>query len=86
MNQSDWSGKEDFNMDSDDKQFFQCLECGEVYKLKIHYNIENDLYTKMSCPHCRDETMHLWVGNKPEDKYIYYDPVLDSRYYKYNTK
>ena len=69
-----------------DKQFFQCLKCGNVHREKMNFNIESDLYIKLVCPNCRDETMQLWVGDREEDKYIYYDLIIDERYYKYNTK
>ena len=69
-----------------DKQFFQCLKCGNVHREKMNFNIESDLYIKLVCPNCRDETMQLWVGDHEEDKYIYYDLIMDERYYKYNTK
>lgn len=64
-----------------DKQFFQCLKCGNIHQRKMKFNIESDLYIQLNCPHCRDETTQIWAGDKEEDKYIYYDPVMDSRYY-----
>lgn len=73
-------------MGTSDKQFFQCLKCGKIHKEKIKFNIESDLYIQLECPHCRDETTQLWVGDDEQDRYIYYDLNMDERYYKYNTK
>lgn len=64
---------------------FQCQSCGALHKLKIEYDIESDLYIKMECPRCRDETNHLWCGLE-DDIYQLYNVNLDPRYYLNNTK
>jgi rubredoxin len=65
-----------------DKNSFQCQTCGYIHKNQAPHNIE-ELYTSMICPRCRGETLHLWVGNSPDDLYMLYNPVADSRFYKY---
>lgn len=64
----------------------QCQNCGELYKTKVHSLSENDLYIIKHCPHCRDETQHLWCGEDETEIYMYYNLNADPRYYKYNTK
>lgn len=68
------------------KQQYQCTVCGSLQWSKEPFDIEDDLFTKMKCKHCGKETNHLWVGENLEDKYLYGDITLDSRYYNYNTK
>ena len=68
-----------------EKGYFQCQNCGLTHKEKIRFN-EEYTYIKVPCPRCRGETKHLWVGNKPEDVYIYGNSNLDERYFIYNTK
>lgn len=70
----------------DRKQWFQCQSCGHLCQVDTWFDIENDLFVKMKCEHCRDETNHLWVGSNPEDVYIYGNLNVDFRYYKYTTK
>jgi len=65
-----------------DKNSFQCQACGYIHKNQTPHDIE-ELYTSMICPRCRGETLHLWVGNSPDDLYMLYNPVADSRFYKY---
>lgn len=67
----------------DKKGYFQCQCCGSIHRDKLSFNIE-DVYTQARCPRCRGETKHLWVGDQPEDWYLYYDPVCDPRYYQYD--
>lgn len=63
------------------KQQYQCQICGALQWSKEPFNIEDDLYIKKKCKHCGKETKHLWVGENPEDQYIYKDITLDKRYY-----
>ncbi len=65
---------------------FQCIQCGAIYWIEDPPEIDEELYTKMRCEHCGQMTNHLWVGERDEDKYLYYDLNADPRYYKYNTK
>ena len=70
----------------DGKQWFQCQSCGHLYQVDAQFDIENDLFVRIECRNCRDETNHLWIGSNPEDVYIYGNLNADPRYYKYNTK
>lgn len=62
----------------------QCSVCGKVHKVEVCNSPEDYLFVEEFCPRCRDETKHLWVGDKEEDLYLYYDPTCDHRYYQYN--
>lgn len=64
--------------------YVQCQECGNVHKLQVAFNIENKLYMRMKCPRCRGGTQHLWVGDNPEDVYLYGNIILDERFYQYH--
>ena len=67
------------------KAFYQCVQCGTVHKIEDDkIKVSDDLYNKTWCPHCREITKQLWVGNNPEDVYMFEDITLDNRYY--NTK
>lgn len=64
------------------KARFQCMQCGDLRWIEDPPNIdENELYVKMKCKCCKQMVNHLWVGEKPEDTYLYYDVTKDSRYY-----
>ena len=65
--------------------YFQCRSCGFIHKEKIRVNIE-EMFVELRCPRCRGETQHNWVGDDPEDVYLYADVNLDERYYKYDTR
>lgn len=67
-----------------EESLVQCQVCGKVHKIKMRNAPEDYLFTEEFCPRCRDETKHLWVGNKEEDLYLYYDPMYDIRYYQYD--
>lgn len=69
-------------MEENKKSHYQCMKCGHLYWIEDPPNIdENELYIKIKCEHCKHTTNHLWVGNKPEDLYLYYDVTKDPRYY-----
>ena len=69
------------------KAQFQCMHCGHLHWIEDPPNIDEDeLYTVMKCKSCKQITNHLWVGNQPEDLYLYYDVSKDERFYNYNTK
>lgn len=61
--------------------YVQCLCCGNIYTTEIEIPI-NVLIVKSECPKCKHRK-GLNCGNKEEDVYLYYDPVLDERYYRY---
>ena len=67
------------------REYVQCQECGKISQVDIEYDLENDLYVKINCPRCRDETTHLPCGDKAEDLYLAYNLNIDPRYY-YETK
>ena len=76
-----------FNVMSKKRQHqYQCQECGSLQWSKVPFSIESDIFVKMKCGHCKNETNHLFVGENPEDVYLYGNVNLDERYYKYNTK
>lgn len=59
----------------------QCQDCGELHKINMQYMSEDDLYIKTYCPKCRDDTNHLWCGEKATEIYYYYNVNSDPRYY-----
>ena len=63
----------------------QCQTCGELYKSTIEYNIE-EIYIKLSCPGCRDDTAHLILSEDDSEIYDLYNLNADPRYYIYKTK
>ena len=67
------------------KSIWQCMACGELHEVNMLYNQENDIYIKMKCKKCHEDTTHLYCGNH-DDKYIYYSLNMDYKYYQYTTK
>ena len=64
------------------KARFQCMNCGHLHWIEDPPEIdESELYTKVKCKRCQRMTNHLWVGDTPEDTYLYYDVTKDSKYY-----
>lgn len=63
--------------------YFQCCNCGAVHYIEYSYKKE-DLYNTFWCGECEDEVKHLWVGDNIEDKYLYYNPCLDERFFIYD--
>lgn len=68
------------------KEYVQCQNCGKIHQVDVQYDIENDLYVKIKCPQCREETTHLLCGDKKEDLYMTYNLNIDPRFYEYDTK
>ena len=63
------------------KARFQCMHCGHLHWIEDPPEIdEGELYVKFRCSHCKKTANHLWVGDKPEDTYLYYDVNKDGRY------
>jgi Zn finger protein HypA/HybF involved in hydrogenase expression len=65
---------------------YQCQTCGNLLWSKAPFNIEDDIFIKMKCGHCKKETDHIYVGENPEDVYLFGNSNLDERFYKNNTK
>lgn len=63
------------------KAQYQCMNCGSLHWIKDPPDIDDELYIKLRCSHCKQTTNHLWVGNAPEDLYLYYDVTKDNRYF-----
>jgi hypothetical protein len=63
----------------------QCESCGALHKESIQYNIE-DIYIKLHCMGCRDETTHLICSEDESEIYTLYNVNADPRYYNYKTK
>ena len=59
----------------------QCQCCGKLHKKKIQYNIEDDLYIKVYCTGCRDDTTHLICSTDESENYHLYNLNVDPRYY-----
>jgi hypothetical protein len=65
--------------------FVQCQNCGKLYKREIEYNIE-DIYIKLDCSGCRDDTTHLICSEDEDEIYHLYNLNADPKYYIYKTK
>ena len=65
------------------RNYFQCSRCGNIHPIYIGFNIESELYTTLFCGQCKEQTPQLWVGENPEDKFIYMDRNIDPNYYLY---
>ena len=68
-----------------DKVFVQCQVCGHLHKIKMKDASisDDDLYTKLYCPRCRDGTKHLLIGEHQDSIYEAGDTFLDERYFIY---
>jgi len=62
--------------------FVQCQSCGKLHKESIQYNIE-DIYIKLHCSGCRDDTTHLICSEDESEIYHLYNLNIDPRYYTY---
>ena len=64
------------------KAQFQCMHCGHLHWIEDPPKIDEDeLYAKLRCSRCKQTANHLWVGERLEDTYLYYDVIKDNRYY-----
>ena len=59
--------------------WMQCQTCGAIYQVRQEIPIDK-MYVGADCPHC-GVTTGLNLGDKEEDKYLYYNVVMDERYY-----
>lgn len=67
---------------SGQKTWVQCTQCGKVYSISQRVPV-SELYVESECPKCGYEDMALNCGDNEDDIYLYYDPYMDERYYKY---
>ena len=66
-------------------EYIQCCHCGSIHRMKIMGD-DDDLYIyDVECRECGN-TKHLLCGEDESDIYAHYDPVMDKRFYEYNTK
>ena len=65
------------------RQFFQCQQCGSIHYITGSYDLDGDMYEILWCKQCEEESSHLWIGNNPEDVHLYGDPYLNSSYFLY---
>lgn len=68
-------------MNRERDEYLQCCCCGHISKQQIQCN-DDDLYIDgVECEKCRQEVKHLRCGEDSSDVYMYYDVVLDKRFY-----
>lgn len=65
--------------DGKDRTYVQCQYCGHIYQIEIKISIEDSII-QSECPKCGD-MVGLNLGDKEEDIYLYYNNVMDSRWY-----
>ena len=62
-------------------EYLQCCNCGHIHTQQIQCN-DDDLYIDgTKCEKCGKEIKHLRCGENLSDVYMYYDVVLDRRFY-----
>ena len=61
--------------------WIQCTHCGKIQFVENLHSIDK-LYLTFECSKCG---WHKGIncGDKEEDIYLYYDPVMDEKYYNY---
>ena len=57
----------------------QCQTCGEIYQIPWEVDVDK-LYVMSHCPNC-GITKGINLGNNEEDKYYFYNVVMDDRFY-----
>jgi hypothetical protein len=62
------------------KTYIQCTQCGCVHYVNKYIPFKVD-YLKSFCRNCEKTTVCLNLGQDDDDKYIYMDINLDSRYF-----
>jgi hypothetical protein len=68
-------------MKGESNEYLQCCNCGHVHKQPVQCN-NDDLYINdIQCEVCRRTVKHLRCGENLSDVYMYYDVVLDRRFY-----
>ena len=59
--------------------WIQCQKCGHIYCIEARVSTDK-LYVLSECPKCGHHK-GLNCGDNKDDLYLYYNPVLDERYY-----
>lgn len=70
-------------MRSESETNIQCHQCGTIFQVDARVDSVEEIYIYAHCPCCEREGNMLNVGSDILDKYLYYDPVADERYYRY---
>lgn len=61
----------------------QCQQCGTIFQVDERDNYLERVYINTTCPCCSHEENMLNIGKDILDKYLYYNVVMDERYYRY---
>ena len=81
------SGEGDVDgMRGERNEYLQCCNCGRIHKQRFQCNDDYLYIDCIKCERCGQEVKHLRCGPDQLDVYIYYDSVLDERFYNYKTK
>ena len=68
-------------MRGDYHEYLQCCHCGRIHKQQVQCK-NDDLYIDgIQCKRCHQTVKHLRCGESTSDVYMYYDVVLDERFY-----
>lgn len=67
------------------KLIYQCTQCGKTKKFKKQ-NLRDYIYADIYCTCCEKITSHIECGLDILSYYANYDPMMDERFYSYNTK
>lgn len=67
--------------ESEDRTYLQCANCGNIYDVENRIPIDK-LYIDSYCPIC-NYSRALNIGDSKDDKYLYYDPHMDEKFYIY---
>lgn len=65
--------------DGKDYTYVQCQYCGHIYQIADKISIEDSIIYS-ECPRCGD-MVGLNLGDREEDIYLYYNCVVDARWY-----
>ena len=62
--------------------WIQCAHCGEIYYIETPVPIDK-LYVASYCPKCGEYGNGLNCGSDESEVYVYYNPLMDDRFYRY---
>ena len=81
------SGEEElYGMSKGAYEYLQCCYCGHIHKQRVQCNYDDLYIDGIECEKCRQVVKHLRCGEDPSEIYMYYDSVLDERFYQYKVK